>query len=1072
MALISPGVEIQVIDESTYAPTSVATIPYILLATASNKTDGTGRKIASGTLQANANKAYIITSQRELINTFGEPFFYKTSIGTPIHGYELNEYGLLAAFSVLGTTNRAYVQRVDIDLTALTPKLSRPKGLPVNGTYWLDTTSSAWGIFEWNLSAKAFVPVTPKVLTSTLDLTGGVPKTSIGTIGSYAVVASNTSNPVYYKNRANEWVLVGSDEWKRSWAAVQSTIANPTITVSHIIKINEIQVTTTTNTLAGLAANINSANITGVTAAVVAGKLELYCDSTAMSLNTDADGAINIVNVAGTLLADIGIAETAYYGLALQQSPHTQVPEFKPTSASPKATGSVWVKTSAVNYGMNIVVKRFNSATETFDQKSVFVYANDATANKTLDPAGGGRNITVGTLYAAYDVNSDATATLKLYQRIVSGETIVTGDTPNPVFTLNNTFTVSVSEKNSSTMTAPVTATLAGTTAADFVQALLGLGISNITADVTSAGNIRIAHTNGGIIELTEVIGTPVQNAGFTAALGNVREVVAGTPTALIISNWVQFVYTADELSPSLDPVNNTYWYYSAADEIDIMINDGFNWKGYKNVTNDARGYDLSLTEPTGPFVSASAPTVHSDNSPLKDGDLWINSGDLENYPKISRWEVVNGQYTWNLLDNSDQTTQEGIVFGDFRWAVSGDIDPISDNKSTIVELQHSDYLDIDAPDAQLYPKGMLAFNLRRSGFNVKQFKNNYFNAIDFADYTLPNVKKTWVTVSGLKDDGSPYMGRQAVRSIVVAAMQEGIDTNTDIREEGRPFNLLVAPGYPELMDNLVKLNNDRKQTGFVIADSPMRLSDSANDITTWATNNDGLGVSTGDGLVTNDPYMGVFWPSGQTNDLKGNTVAVPPSHMILRTIVRSDKLAFPWFAPAGSRRGLIDNATQLGYVDAVTGEFQKIGVREALRDVLYDKNVNPITFIPGTGLVNYGNKTTISNSALDRINVARLIAYIRTRLEVLSRPFLFEPNDKLTRDEVKHTVESLMHDLIAKRGIYDYLVVCDESNNTPARIDRNELYIDIAIEPVKAIEFIYIPLRIKNTGEIGGTAG
>jgi phage tail sheath protein FI len=83
------------------------------------------------------------------------------------------------------------------------------------------------------------------------------------------------------------------------------------------------------------------------------------------------------------------------------------------------------------------------------------------------------------------------------------------------------------------------------------------------------------------------------------------------------------------------------------------------------------------------------------------------------------------------------------------------------------------------------------------------------------------------------------------------------------------------------------------------------------------------------------------------------------------------------------------------------------------------------------------------------------------------ARPFVFEPNDALTRNQISGVVETLMVDLVAKRGIYDYLVVCDESNNTPARIDRNELWIDVAIEPVKAAEFIYIPVRILNTGEL-----
>ena len=79
----------------------------------------------------------------------------------------------------------------------------------------------------------------------------------------------------------------------------------------------------------------------------------------------------------------------------------------------------------------------------------------------------------------------------------------------------------------------------------------------------------------------------------------------------------------------------------------------------------------------------------------------------------------------------------------------------------------------------------------------------------------------------------------------------------------------------------------------------------------------------------------------------------------------------------------------------------------------------------------------------------------------------MFEPNDKITRDQIKAAADQLMLELVSLRALYDFVTVCDESNNTPARIDKNELYLDVAIEPVKAIEFIYIPLRIKNTGEI-----
>jgi phage tail sheath protein FI len=98
---------------------------------------------------------------------------------------------------------------------------------------------------------------------------------------------------------------------------------------------------------------------------------------------------------------------------------------------------------------------------------------------------------------------------------------------------------------------------------------------------------------------------------------------------------------------------------------------------------------------------------------------------------------------------------------------------------------------------------------------------------------------------------------------------------------------------------------------------------------------------------------------------------------------------------------------------------------------------------------------------------VARLVAYLRGQLETIAKQYLFEPNDQITRNEISNAITSLMVDLVAKRALYDYLVICDLTNNTPARIDRNELWVDIAIEPVKSIEFIYIPVRILNTGEI-----
>ena len=142
MALVSPGVEVSVIDQSQYVPAPTNSVPYILIATAQDKTSGTSTATASVTTAANANKINLVTSQRELVTLYGNPTFYNTSAGTPINGYELNEYGLLAAYSVLGISNRAYVQRVDVDLGALASSLTRPLGEADNNACLLYTSPS------------------------------------------------------------------------------------------------------------------------------------------------------------------------------------------------------------------------------------------------------------------------------------------------------------------------------------------------------------------------------------------------------------------------------------------------------------------------------------------------------------------------------------------------------------------------------------------------------------------------------------------------------------------------------------------------------------------------------------------------------------------------------------------------------------------------------------------------------------------------------------------------------------------------------------------------------------------
>jgi hypothetical protein len=1194
MALVSPGVQVTVIDQSQYLPTATNSVPLLLVASAQNKANSAGTAVAAGTTKANASKLYQVTSQRDLTTLFGNPFFYKTTNGTPIHGYELNEYGLLAGYSLLGATTSCYVLRADIDLAALVGTLSRPHGAPADGTYWLDTTNSSWGIYEFNASTGSFTEQMPHVIQDTNDMLGNNPKASIGNIGDYAVipfaVAGDATNPIayttyFYKTTGNEWVGLGGSDWKKDHPALTGRVSNPVLTSSHSFTINVNGLATftvtvgaggTPNTAAGIATIINNALgiPDSISADVISGKLNIYLNvPNASSINN----FVTLTNVTGTALTDMGITAGTYYGPSIKYGTSAQMPLWSSSQAQPHPTGSVWIKVSASGSGLNSVISKYNAATSSFVGVDTPIYLSDRFATNDLDSAGG-KNIKAGTVYTQYSYGSTdwVTAPVLYWERLASGPTVVTASAINPTITSGKLITVFTSVPGSTSSSAAYTFTNTGTTASSFVTDWLAKNIPYTTASLTSTGQVQITHTSGGEIYLSDnnaggystgildtlgfvtnsttgvkngpvitftntnatqnsIVGSGVGFTGSVIAKGGVyittvisggtgyavgdKITINGTQlggtspandlvlTVLSVSggvvtrvgrfsgesvinyyyqlsNWVALTYTANEGAPVSLPTDMTPWFYSTPSSVDIMVNKNGVWRGYRNAAYDLHGHPSTsgsgTTDVVGPICAATAPTTQTNGSSLAYGDLWIDTSDLENYPMIYRWQSVSNINQWVLVDKTDQTSSSGVLFADARWGSTSDINPVDDPIPTIVSLLTSDHLDLDAPNPSLYPQGMLLFNTRRSGYNVKEFRTGYFTGMDYPDAgaynsgnttintNLPKYSYTWVSASGLQADGSAYMGRKAQRSMIVSALKAAIDTNTTIREEDNRFNLIACPGYPELQPDMVALNNDRNNTAYIIGDTPLRLDDQATSITNWANNTVGATASGEDGWVTRDSYLGVFYPSGITTDLTGSPAVVPASHMMLRTFLRNDTIAYPWLAPAGTRRGTIDNATNIGYLDAKTGEFQTVKNRMSIRDVLYTNQINPLAFFTGIGLLNYGNKNSFdSQSALDRINVARLVCYIRDRLQVAARPFVFEPNDALTRNQLTGVIQSLFVDLVAKRGLYDYLVVCDSSNNTNARIDRNELWVDIAIEPTKAAEFIYIPVRVLNTGGI-----
>ena len=940
--LVSPGVDITVSDESFYSPGGPGTVPLIIIATHQDKLNPDGSGIAGFTKVAEANSVKLITSQRELLQQYGNPTFYSSG-GTPSHGNELNEYGLLAAHSFLGLASRAYVLRANVDLNGLKPLTSAPSTAPADGTVWLDSSATKWGIFKYNTTTSKYEEFTSPYIFKKEDVSGGgAPKNSVGKDGDIAVLGVDSSG---------------------------NAIAN----ITYYYKYSSVWYDMTTN---------------------------------------------------ATSFTDVVSKD-------FQVCTHLNRPVLQADSGA-LANGDLIIQTTSLASGLKYGVKTYNASTKSWVSSSASAYANTSAAYTAISSP------SAGDLFVEFDPDNDdayingkfnikrhnGAKSLQVQSSAALGNVDVTSHSGLVSLVLNLDHGANVN--------------VTFTTETDNGKASVDDLVLDINAALSSAGASTVTASNDSSkVTLTDTTGKDIRvRAGTVGSYGPSNlGITAGT-----YSNWkpVQSVsavnYSFGTTAPVGDLTDGTLWYDDSA-TVNLWYNK--NVAGTQTWTLYSADYDVN--------VAASEPTMQSDGGSLVDGDVWVDSDDLENYPKIYK----RRSSAWELVDNGDQVTSGGVIFKDL-------------GPSTATTEAG---LDSDAPAASTVPNNILAWNKRGSGKNVKQYKVNYTTS-------GVNHGNVWVDHSGNKVDGTPYMGRKAQRKVVVRGLQSAIASNEDIRSEVNFFNLISSPGYPELMDEMVTLNTDKKEVAFIVGDAPLRLKSDATSLNAWSKNSNNASENGEDGLITSSPYVSVHYPAGLTTNLDGTNVMVPPSHIALRTMAFNDNVAYQWFAPAGYQRGLVQNATSVGYLDNTSNEFQPVSLNEGQRDALYSNKINPIANFPGRGLVVFGQKTlNPSASALDRINVARLINYIRYQLDIAVKPFLFEPNDGITRSGVKRVADSLLSELVTLRGLFDFISVCDTTNNTPARIDRNELYLDIAIQPTKAVEFIYIPIRIQSTlGQTGSS--
>ena len=305
-------------------------------------------------------------------------------------------------------------------------------------------------------------------------------------------------------------------------------------------------------------------------------------------------------------------------------------------------------------------------------------------------------------------------------------------------------------------------------------------------------------------------------------------------------------------------------------------------------------------------------------------------------------------------------------------------------------------------------------------------------------------------------------------RAKIVEALQAQINSpNNGSRAEDLEYNIAICPGYFECADELLRLSTSMMEEVFVIGETPFdKPPVGPNGINTWARTP----------ARATSPNIAYYYGHGLSSNIDGKEIMTTAGSTALRVYAYNDAEAELWFAPAGTSRGRCEHLTDVGYVSGALGgptTFVSAFLDTGQRDELYaaPKNINPITFIPGRGILVLGQKTTSPiTSALDRVNVSRLVKFMKREIRKALFAYLFEPNDEITRNQVKYTVDNFCLDLVNRRALYDFASIVDLTNNLPQNIDNNELLVDLAIKPTKVVEFIYTTIRIVNTGTDIGT--
>ena len=412
------------------------------------------------------------------------------------------------------------------------------------------------------------------------------------------------------------------------------------------------------------------------------------------------------------------------------------------------------------------------------------------------------------------------------------------------------------------------------------------------------------------------------------------------------------------------------------------------------------------------------------------------------------------------------ETQDAGIVQAAASANLSGGMDAMDTLKVRAAdEGTWGARLSVQVEDGSLDPSGAFNLVVRHKGEVVEVFKDLSMDeaAPNHVELAV-NERSDFITVEDLGTASGLPLDRPVIGVFDLSGGDDGLTGLDDADYSGDPsqhtgfyafdeidaLNLIMVPGVTtaEVIHAGVTYAENRQDL-MLLAETPIHLEPL-----------EAVDFRKGQGMYShgafNSSYAALYYPWIEINDpVTGKRKLVPPSGAVAGCYARSDKKTHVWYAPAGIDRGRVFNALSLGYKTS-RGE----------RDVLYPEGVNVIASFPDSGINIWGQKTLQSQpSALDRVNVRRLMMFIEEAIAESSRFVVFEPNNPQTWRVLIRLINPFMQDIKDKDGLYDFAVQCDEETNTPAVIDRNELVARVFVKPTKTAEFIELNFVLTATG-------